>query len=906
MDFPLAWNAEYIDFRYRLWKADPDSVSKDWQIFFTGFELAGFPGGEDAGICGVAELLKQCGVQELIHRYRDLGHLLACVDPLVSCPTTHPLLDLPAFDLDEEDLDRAFYAPHFSKQDRMPLRDILRAMKETYCRSVGVEYMHIQDPSEREWLQERMESTRNRPGLEKDEKLRLLRKIVQATLFEQFLHTRYVGQKRFSVEGAEVVVAALDALVQHAAGFGCREIVMGMAHRGRLNVLVNVLEKLYEDVFCEFEDNYDPRSLYGAGDVKYHIGYLGDVNTIHGRPVRILLASNPSHLEAVDPVVEGIARARQEQYGPEGTRLLLPVLIHGDAAFAGQGIVSETLNLSRLDGYDTGGTIHVVINNQIGFTTLPEHARSTRYSTDIAKMLMVPIFHVHGEDPEAAAGIVKLAFDYRMRFAKDVVIDVVCYRRYGHNEGDEPYYTQPQMYSRIKERPTLERLYTEKLFEEGLLSQGELDREKEGINQCLENAFRAAREKTCPAPVSRYYENVVSGAAYSHVPVPTGVPAGTLLALARKLNELPPGFTMHQRLKRVLDRRLEAVEKGEGIDWATAEALAFASLLVEGVPIRLSGQDSQRGTFSQRHSVITDVETGEHYVPLNSAAENQARFSVHDSMLSELAVLGFEYGYSLVSHHALVIWEAQFGDFANNAQVIVDQFISSAESKWQRLSGLVLLLPHGFEGQGPEHSSARFERYLQLCAQDNMEVCYPSTPAQYFHLLRRQVLRAFRKPVFIMTPKSLLRHPMAASKLSDMASGSFQQVLDDATDAASPRRVILCSGKIYYELVERRGESRAADTAIVRMEQLYPFPLERMKEIAAKFAGAEEWIWVQEEPENMGAWEFMRPRLQALAGKPVGYIGRSPAPTPATGHLRTHRGEQSSIIDMALGRAEVR
>ncbi len=910
MNLSLSLNADLIDSQYKLWKSDPMSVGSEWRLFFEGFELARPDGRADVGFCDREELVRQCGVQELIQRYRDLGHLLSCLDPLSNCPRSHPLLDLSAFGLAENDLDRRFFAPPTLFKGEVALKEIVSALRETYCRSIGVEYMHLQDPHERLWLQERMEPTRNRPSISAEEKLQILRKLCQATLFEQFLHTRFIGQKRFSIEGAEVMVPVLDALLRHARAGGCREIEMGLAHRGRLNIQVNVLNKPYEWIFCEFDEHYDPQSIYGAGDVKYHRGYMADLDFDHG-PLRVYLANNPSHLEAVDPVVEGIAYARMmEETGPNSDiqspdihhpSSVMPVLIHGDAAFAGQGIVAETLNLSQLEGYGTGGTIHFIINNQIGFTTLPEHARSTRYATDIAKMLMVPVFHVHGEDPEAAVHVIKLAFDYRAKFKKDVVVDVVCYRRYGHNEGDEPYYTQPEMYNRIKDRPSLHGIYSDALKKLGLINDEELNRIAGGVQECLELAFKAAHDKTCTMPEDRFFE-VWEGFSgrYSFDPVNTGVDGGKLLELARRLSKFPEGFSVHPRLERILKRRVETVERGAGIDWATAESLAFATLVVEGTPVRLSGQDSSRGTFSQRHSVLTDTKTGEHYVPLNHLSPDQALYSVFDSMLSENAVLGFEYGYSLVSPRTLAMWEAQFGDFANNAQAIFDQFISSAEFKWQRLSGLTVLLPHGFEGQGPEHSSARVERFLQLCAEENMEVCYPTTPAQYFHLLRRQMRRNFRKPLIVFTPKSLLRHPGAVSKTSELASGHYLEVVPDAEDFRNASRLFFCGGKVYYDLAEKRLAAKNDDTAIVRVEQFYPEPVERIREILSMYPSVKQIFWVQEEPENMGAWCFMRPLLQSVSGAEPGYIGRSAAASPASGYLTSHKHEQEAFLGTAF------
>ena len=900
MNYSLSLNSDLIDSEYKKWKSNPESVSREWRIFFDGFELAARPEQVSTGFCDKNELLRQCNVQELIYRYRDLGHILTCLDPLARCPNTHDLLDLSGFDLSEEDLDRLFYAPATLFQQQVPLRQIISALRETYCHSIGVEYMHLQDPLERAWLQDRMEPSRNRPQLSSDEKLETLNKLCQATLFEHLLHTRYVGQKRFSLEGAEIIVPMLDTLVRHASRGGCREILMGMAHRGRLNIQVNVLNKLYQHLFCEFEEHYDPQSLYGSGDVKYHRGYMADLQLGDAQQLRIFLPNNPSHLEAINPVLEGLAYARQEQLGDRDRRLVLPVLIHGDAAFAGQGVVAETLNMSQLEGYSTGGTLHLVIDNQIGFTTLPEHARSTRYATDIAKMLMVPIFHVHGEDPEAALHVVKLALDYRTEFAKDVVIDVVCFRRYGHNEGDEPYYTQPQMYARIKDRPPLYRIYFDSLKESGIASEEEMNRFIEDTNKCMELAYSAAHDKLCKLPEEKFYDvwQGVDG-KYSHEPVETGVSAEKLLEFARKLNSFPEGFSVHPRLLRILDRRLRNLEKDQGIDWGNAEALAFASLLIEGTPVRLSGQDSSRGTFSHRHSVLYDVNTEEHYIPLNNLSSSQARFMVYDSMLSEEAVLAFDYGYSLATPNTLTIWEAQFGDFANNAQPVFDQFISSAESKWHRLSGLTVFLPHGLEGQGPEHSSARVERFLQLCAADNMQVCYPSTPAQYFHLLRRQMRRKFRKPLIIFTPKSMLRLPEAVSTVSELSSGHFREVIDDP-GFEQAQKIYLCSGKIYYELIEKRKASGAEDGAILRLEQFYPYPEAQLKDALSKYPAAARFYWVQEEPENMGGWDFIRLRLKALTGHDPAYIGRAPAASPASGYLATYKKEQDMLLDMTF------
>ena len=905
MDLSETLSKDYIDSQYEQWKADPNAVSRDWRFFFEGFEMGHDMDREADAVYDEKQALKQSRVDELIRRYREIGHLLACLDPLTACPTDHPLLNLSAFDLTLKDLDAKFYAKGLIENHRASLKDIINTLKETYCRSIGVEFMHLQDPQERKWLQDRMEPVRNKPDLKRDDKLRIMEKLYQAALFEQFLHKKYLGQTRFSLEGAEAVVPLLDVLVDRAASQGCREIILGMAHRGRLNIQAHVLNKSFEEIFTEFESCYDPDEVFGAGDVKYHNGYLADIKTRRGEPLRFFLVNNPSHLESVDPVVQGFVRARQDILGDDKNNAILPLLIHGDAAFSGQGVVTETLNMSQLSGYKTGGTIHLVINNQIGYTTLPENARSTRYATDVAKMLMVPIFHVHGEDPEAVVHVVRLAVDYRKTFNKDVVIDIICFRKYGHNEGDEPYFTQPQMYDRIRSRPFLNTVYSRKLIEQGLTRKADVDVLEQNINREMEDALETVRSSACVFPQTRFYENWKNfHGRYTHDPQETGVPGKKLVALARKLNMFPADFTANTKLVRLLKNRLDSVEKGKDIDWANAEALAFASLLVDGDPIRLSGQDSARGTFSQRHSILVDTKTGDEYTPLNALDKAQAPFSVYNSLLSEVGVLGFEYGYSMAQPRGLVIWEAQFGDFGNNAQAVIDLYIASGQTKWQRFSGLVLLLPHGWEGLGPEHSSARLERFLQLCAQDNIQVCNLTTPAQYFHLLRRQAKAKFRKPLIIMAPKSLLRHPLAVSDLKDMTAGGFKEVLEDPDPVKSVRRILFCSGKIYYELLQKRREMKKTDTAIVRLEQFYPFPEIQLKAVIRKYKRVRQFIWVQEEPENMGAWFFVRPRLEKLIGKPLEYIGRNAAASPATGFPSIYRKEQAAVSDKAIGKDE--
>ena len=905
MNLSETLSKDYIDSQYEQWKADPNSVSRDWRFFFEGFEIGHGMDRETDAVYDEKQVLKQSRVDALIRRYREIGHLLACLDPLTACPTDHPLLNLSALDLTQEDLDAKFYAKGLIENHRASLKDIINTLKEIYCRSIGVEFMHLQDPDERKWLQDRMEPVRNKPDLKPDDKIRIMEKLYQATLFEQFLNKKYLGQTRFSLEGAEAVVPMLDVLADKAASQGCREIILGMAHRGRLNIQTNILNKSFEEIFTEFESCYDPDEVFGAGDVKYHNGYLADIKTRRGEPLRFFLVNNPSHLESVNPVVQGFVRARQDILGDDPKNAILPLLIHGDAAFSGQGVVTETLNMSQLTGYKTGGTIHLVINNQIGYTTLPEHARSTRYATDVAKMLMVPIFHVHGENPEAVVHVIRLAVDYRKTFNKDVVIDVICYRKYGHNEGDEPYFTQPQMYERIRSRPSLNTVYSQELIEQGLTRKEDIDVLEQNINRELEDALETVRSSACVFPQTRFYENWKNfHGNYTHDPLKTGVSGNKLVALARKLNKFPADFSANTKLVRLLKNRLDSVEKGKGIDWANAEALAFASLLVEGDPIRLSGQDSARGTFSQRHSILVDTKTGDEYTPLNALDKAQAPFFVYNSLLSEAGVLGFEYGYSMAQPRGLVIWEAQFGDFANNAQAVIDLYIASGQTKWQRFSGLVLLLPHGWEGLGPEHSSARLERFLQLCAQDNIQVCNLSTPAQYFQLLRRQVKAKFRKPLIIMTPKSLLRHPLAVSDLKEMTAGTFKEVLEDPDPLKSVRRILFCSGKIYYELLQKRRKMKKTDAAIIRLEQFYPFPETQLKAVIRKYKKVRQFNWVQEEPENMGAWFFVRPRLEKLIKKPLQYIGRNAAASPATGFPGIYRKEQTAVIDTALGIGE--
>jgi 2-oxoglutarate dehydrogenase E1 component len=891
------WNLDAIEAAYQRWRSNPDSVDERWRLFFEGFDLGAAGAGPQK-----TDTAAQIGIGRLIYAYRSLGHLLARLDPLSEARPSHPLLELAEFGLSDADLDRTFDTSDFVGLPRATLRQLLAALRETYCRTIGVEYMHIQDTNILRWLQERMEPRRNQPNYSKRQKMRILMELHFAELFEKFLHTRYIGQKRFSLEGAETLIPLLDALVERAAEGGVREIVLGMAHRGRLNVLANILDKPYREIFSEFEDNFLPMSVDGDGDVKYHLGFSTDRLSSTGEKVHISLTPNPSHLEAVDPVVEGRTRAKQEKFGDRGRTHGLPVLLHGDAAFAGQGLIAETLNLSQLPGYKTGGTVHVIVNNQIGFTTSPADARSTTYCTDVAKMIEVPIFHVNGEDPEATVFVTQLAMEFRQTFHKDVVIDMYCYRRHGHNEGDEPSFTQPLMYAKIKERPTLSEVYTEQLILRGDLTVDE----DEAIVKEFQDKLHEAQQQVKTGPPQPVGMRGYSGRwktltrLYSPAPVETAVPPATVKRITEGLGRVPPDFTVHPKIVKQLEARVKELAEGKPLDWAWAEALAFGALLLEGTPVRLSGQDSRRGTFSQRHSVLYDARTGEPYSPLNYLAPEQARFSAYDSLLSESAVLGFDFGYSLDSPEALVLWEAQFGDFANGAQVIIDQFIVCSGSKWQRDSGLVMLLPHGYEGQGPEHSSARLERYLQMCAEDNIQVCNLTTPAQYFHVLRRQLKRSFRRPLIVMTPKSLLRHKLAVSPVDAFTNDRFHEVLDDVdTDAARVRRVLLCSGKVYYDLLERRKDLEAGEVAIVRVEQLYPFPVQPLERALARYRKAREWVWVQEESLNMGGWTFMEPRLRALGHAPK-YVGRDASASPATGSRQIHLREQKELVEAAL------
>ncbi len=855
------------------------------------------------------KVAREAAVLQMINAYRVRGHLLADLDPLEYAVKRHPELDPAFYGLTIWDLDREFVCGGLCGKLTAKLRDILDTLRETYCGKLGPEYMHISETVQKKWLQDRMEPARNHQPFDLATKRRILMKLNDAEAFEKFLHTKYVGHKRFSLEGAETTIPMLDYIFNEATQDGVTEAVIGMAHRGRLNVLANILGKSYEKIFHEFEGDVDPNTTQGSGDVKYHLGADGIHQTPDGSHMKLTLASNPSHLEAVDPIVEGMVHAKQKLIGDNKRAWVLPVLIHGDAAFAGQGVVAETLNLSQLPGYRTGGTIHLVINNQIGFTTGPESARSSVYATDVAKMVQAPIFHVNGDDPEACIRAVKLAYDFRQQFHKDVVIDMLCYRRHGHNEGDEPSLTQPKMYKSIKEHRSVRKVYTETLLRKGDIDPKEAESWLDNFQTKLQEAFDRTREDNEPPSTTNargplWTDEEITG--FQNQPsADTSVPRSGLDAVGQALTTIPSDLSLHPKLKPIITKRKAMAEGREPIDWAFAELLAFGTLMTDGYRVRLSGQDSGRGTFSSRHAILFDYLTGKGYVPLNALAgatdATAIDFAVYDSNLSEYGVLGFEYGFSVADPGALVLWEAQFGDFVNGGQIVIDQFISSAEEKWSQHSGLVLLLPHGYEGQGPEHSSARLERFLTLCAEGNMQVVYPTTPAQHFHALRRQMKNDPRKPLIVMTPKSLLRHPQATSPIDDLTNGRFEPVLiDAASDPSRVKRIVLTSGKVYYDLAAARGKSNA-NIPLIRLEQFYPFPQAMLASAIGQYPNATEIVWVQDEPRNMGAWPFLHERLAALAGtRTLRYAGRPVSASPATGSHHRHEEQQVALVKAAL------
>ncbi len=894
MSFLDSVSPQWIEEQYLLWKKSPHLIPIEWTYFFSGLEIGSSATAPEADASFSETARKISAVQALIHRHRDIGHLLACTDPLTPCEREHPLLSLQAFGLTRADLDMVFPIEDFSLS-KATLREILKILRDTYCRSTGIEFMHIHDPLKWNWLVARMENSRNKPVFSLDDKRAILKNLMKASFFENFLHRKFPGQTRFSLEGGETIIPMLDAIVSRAGSQGVTDLILGMPHRGRLTIQATIFGKRYQNIFAEFRDTEDP-GFVGDGDVKYHRGVSTDVTLESGASMHLTLVPNPSHLEAVNPVAEGKTRSRQDSYGKDGTSRVLPVLIHGDAAFSGQGIVAETLNMSQLEGYATGGTLHLVLNNQIGFTTLPADARSTRYATDVAKMLAAPIFHIHCEDPEAAVYATHLALDFRREFASDVVLELICYRRHGHNEGDEPYFTQPLMYEKIKSRAPVHQYYGDRLLQEGVSSE-EIQAMFDAVTEELESAFDSS-PTVSGTPFLGRWSTVQQDSA--GMKIETGVPGPQLISLTEKMSVFPPGFTPHPKIAALYAKRRDTVANDEGIDWANAETLAFASLLKEGIAVRLSGEDSRRGTFSQRHCVLYDIRTGNSCIPLSAVSKDPAAFRPYDSLLSEAAVLGFEYGYSLESPESLIIWEAQYGDFANGAQVIIDQFLCSGESKWGRASGLVVLLPHGYEGQGPEHSSARLERFLQLCADGNLQVTFPSSPAQYFHLLRRQAKQQFRKPLVVLTPKSLLRNPDCISHLEEFTGGWFREILPSSSDPEKVTAVLVCSGKLYFELERKKMLENREDTAIIRIEQLYPLRDDLLREELGRFRHARNCTWVQEEPRNMGAWNHIRPHLARILGTDPKYAGRDEAASPATGSVRHHKLEQEKLLAEAF------
>jgi 2-oxoglutarate dehydrogenase E1 component len=917
-------NAWFIESLYERFLQDPESVEPTWQKKFLEIhngatyetphspiverftQLAVKSQGRLAQLQGFTEesVKKQTAVARLINQYRVRGHQIALNNPLGSTIPAQPDMDPAYYGLTEPDMDTIFDTGTLFGEDRLPLRDIIARLKEIYCGSIGSEYMHIVDTHIRRWLINRMENNRAQLNLEPEKKRSLLKLLTAAEGIEVHLHNRFVGQKRFSLEGGDSLIPILDEIVLGAGDKGVNEIVIGMAHRGRLNVLVNILGKSPATLFDEFAGTSLLSPGVSSGDVKYHMGFSSDVAT-PGGPVHLTLAFNPSHLEIINPVVEGSVKARQDRAGGNGINTVIPVLIHGDAAFSGQGIVMETLNMSQTRGFTTGGTIHIVINNQIGFTTSnPLDARSTLYCTDIASMIQAPVFHVNGDDPEAVIFVTKLALDYRMNFNKDVVIDLICYRRLGHNEADEPAATQPIMYKKIRKLKTTRKLYAEKLVEEGVMTAEDAAAMEQDYQKLLEAGEVVSRPMATDAHYSYTHQwNQFHGRSWD-IPCKTAVSLDRIRFCNDRMQRLPPGFELHPRVAKVMDNRRKMAAGALPLDWGFAENMAYATLLMEQYQVRLTGQDVGRGTFVHRHGILHNQIDNSTYIPLNHLDKDQGRMQIYDSLLSEAGVLGFEYGYSSTMPNTLVIWEAQFGDFANGAQVVIDQFISSGETKWGRLSGLVMLLPHGFEGQGPEHSSARLERYLQLCAEHNMQVCSPTTPAQIFHLLRRQLIRPYRKPLIVMSPKSLLRHKLAVSTLEDLTNGQFQPVIGEQDDINSSEvtRLIFCAGKVYYDLLEVRRQDNLKHVAIARIEQLYPFPTELFRAEIARYPKLEEFVWCQEEPKNQGAWyQSNHHFIDNLAPHTkVTYSGREASAAPAVGNFHVHIEQQKAVVESAL------
>jgi len=928
LDLVTGINSLAIDELYERYRKDHSSVDPQWGYFFAGFDLA-----ESNGKCveptastpstaadpvalseetlhaaepAPATPAPDLQISDLIHNYRELGHLIANLDPLGHNMSRHAFLELAEFGLTEKDLDRPVHCGNFHVPGCKTLRELIAALRTTYCGTFAVEYMEIRDPEQRTWLQEQMEPTLNRPNLSTEERRRILSRLIAAEDFEVFLQKRFSTVKRFSNEGGDALITVLDETIETGAELGMEEMLLGMAHRGRLNVLTHILHKPYEMLLTEVKGRPTAR-MGGDGDVKYHLGYATEHTTVRGKKVHLSLAANPSHLELINPLIEGTTRAKQNRKGDTLRDRTIPLLMHGDAAFTGQGIVAETLYLSELEAYRTGGTIHIIINNQIGFTTNPSDSRFTRYPSDVAKAIQAPVFHVNADDPEACAHAARLAMGFRQRFKADVIIDLVCYRRRGHNELDDASITQPVMAREIAAHPTVRQLYAQRLLAEGVVTAEEVAAIGSQLQDKLERAMEYAevfQPSDLPPPVYGPWKD------FMKIPkdwsCPTGMDKTVLKEIARKCCNPPPGFNVHKTVARMYEQRLKSVETEQDINWGCGEMLALGSLLHEGTWVRLTGQDVCRGTFSHRHAVLYDTQTGRPYVPLSQVAEGKSRFMIINTMLAELSVLGFEYGFASADPHALVIWEAQFGDFVNMAQPIIDQFLSSSESKWGKFNGLVMQLPHGYEGQGPEHSHARLERFLQLAAEDNMQVCYPTTPAQYFHMLRRQMHRTYRRPLIVMSPKSMLRNSLAISTLDEFAAPGFQDLIDEidpTIDHSRVRRVLLCCGKIYYELLAERMKQHITDIAIIRLEQIYPFPADLLTTISKTYRSGVDICWVQEEPRNNGVYPFIGAKLHYhwVGMKKLTYIGRKPSASPAAGSHSQHVAEQTEIISKALG-----
>ncbi|MBX7057826.1 MAG: 2-oxoglutarate dehydrogenase E1 component [Leptospirales bacterium] len=915
-------NLEILEQLYEQFSSNPQSVPADWREFFIQMERS--PQAANAGgaaqavslLAGAGKLAEQqtrditdlhMKALLLVQAYRRHGHFAADTDPLGFKKHNRDHLGLEDHRLTEADLDRDVIAWIGAREVRTTLRNLVARMEKTYCSSIGVEFFYIRDEDRRRWMMERLESEQHLSKLPANVQLMIFDKLYNAEYFEKFIHTRFPGKKRFSLEGGESLIPALSSIIENADRFNIQQIVLGMAHRGRLNVLTNILGKDPAQIFAEFNENLAHEEEEMAGDVKYHLGYSNDVETLGGQRVHLSLAFNPSHLEVINAVVLGSCRARQTRSKDQTRSNNLPVLIHGDAALAGQGINYETLNMSGLRGYSVGGAIHIVVNNQIGFTTEPSDSRSTQYCTDVAKMLQSPIFHVNGNDPEACYRAIMLSLEFRQRFQSDVFLDIICYRRWGHNETDEPAFTQPVVYNRIRHLPTTAKIYEDRLLAEGIHA-SEIQAIKDRVHARLEEALQRVKEGQLKVEMEAFsgaWSGFQKAESTAQLNPETGVDREHLEVIAEHITRLPEGFRPNSKIARLLEQRRQMSSSRESrLDWGMAETLAYGSLLMEGTSIRISGQDAKRGTFSHRHAAIFDMESGAEHIALASL-NSEARFEVINSLLSEEAVLGFEFGFSLADPRHLTIWEAQFGDFVNGAQVVIDQFICSCEAKWNRQSGLVMLLPHGYEGQGPEHSSARPERFLQLCSQNNIQVCNPSTPAQYFHLIRRQMKRQFRKPLIVLSPKSLLRLPEAASSFGDLCEGRFQEVIDERDPAIDPKnveRVLFCTGKIYYELVAERKKREQQNVAIVSVEQLYLYPVNEIAGVLQRYSMASEVGWVQEEPRNQGAWTFIESRLnsQLRPNQRLHYFGRTPSPSPATGYHKVHQREQQGILDAAL------